>query len=224
MLSLQEFARKVNGPSLEREIDRQAEQGGENLDLARILSQRVNWTVDWEELGNESAPWEVYASRGEAVIFYDTKADPTRVIKLRGLEKNGFPGGYGCILGFNEKGEVDLIPGTIPQVLEREELSEIHLGFSCQLEAILEDESGILLSQRFVVGEEPTLEEIADLMLSEGWQSAQKDRDLAIRTRRNAWYREGILAVDANQTNLVRAEADGQVYPIDLIIWHDPRE
>lgn len=222
-LSQKEFAAKINGPSLEREIDRLAALGAEGIELARVLSRRVNSTVDWVDLGDESATWNVHASRGEAVVFFDTASDPSVVLKLRGLEQNGFPGGFGCILGFNERGKIDLLPCTIEQAIEREKLSWEELGFGCEPYAVIGDEVGLLLSQRFIVGESPTLAEIDTTMRAQGWEDASDDRELELRTRQNAWKREGLLAVDANQTNLIRAAADGQVYAIDVIIWQDPR-
>ncbi|MGY8643555.1 MAG: hypothetical protein ACKVJU_20980 [Verrucomicrobiales bacterium] len=33
------------------------------------------------------------------------------------------------------------------------------------------------------------------------------------------WRRGSVIASDANPTNFVKSEVDGELYPIDLIVW-----
>lgn len=216
MLKKRELAGRINGPSVDAEIDRLTRNGW--LDAAQILSARINRTVDWEPHGAADAPYRILASRGEAVVFFN-KAEK-RVYKLRGREENGFGGaGFGCILGRNEKGAIDLAPGSLEQAIEREQLSWNEFGFGCDVEDVLENEDGLLLSQKWVKGVEVTKQEIETYFLSNGWESQATNRDLAVAIRPNAWKRGEVIAVDANQTNLIKSTIDGEIYPIDLIVW-----
>lgn len=106
MLTQREFARLVDGPSLDREIDRLTKNGGGWLQAAQILSRRMNGTVDWEPLGPANARYSVIGSRGEAVLF-DDREDASRIVKLRGREESG----YGTA-GFDP---IDLIVWTMPE-------------------------------------------------------------------------------------------------------------
>ena len=219
MLAKRELARRINGPALDKEIDWLARKGW--LDAAQILSARVNRTVDWEALGDSAAPYSILASRGEAVVFFDQSVG--RVYKLRGREENGFGGaGFGCILMENEKGRLDLAPGTLQQAIKREDLAAEEFGFACEVEATIDGEDGLLLSQRFISGVAPTAKDVETYFLSLGWESLSSCRDLAIGIRPNAWRRGDVIAVDANETNLVKSTIDGRIHPIDLIVWRCP--
>jgi hypothetical protein len=55
-------------------------------------------------------------------------------------------------------------------------------------------------------------------MTSRGWEPLTHCRDVAVTLRDHAWQRAGIGAFDANETNFVKCEADGEHYPIDLIV------
>jgi hypothetical protein len=59
-------------------------------------------------------------------------------------------------------------------------------------------------------------------MTSRGWEPLTHCRDVAVTLRDHAWQRAGIGAFDANETNFVKCEADGEHYPIDLIVWRMP--
>ncbi len=222
MLLQQKFALLVDGPALDREINRMAKKGGGWLAAAGILSRRVNCTADWENLGPAGARYSVIGSRGEAVLF-DDRNDPSRIVKLRGLEENGFgTAGFGCILVRSERGVIEYGPSTMTQALERERLSWEHLGFGCEFEAEIGDGVGMLLSQRFINGVAPTDKEIREWMTKHGWQTLAERRDVAPTLRDHAWQRDGIGAFDANNTNFIKSEVDGALYPIDLIMWPMP--
>lgn len=221
MLSQRDFARLVDGPALEREIDRLTQKRGGWLDVAQILSRRINGTLDWEPLGPEGARYRIVGSRGEAVLFWDEMQ--RRIIKLRGREENGYgTAGFGCILVRNARGMIEYGPGTLAQAVRREELSWEHLGFGCEFDDIIGDEAGLLLAQRFIVGSTPTDREIRAWMTSRGWEPLTHARDVSVTLRDHAWQRDGIGAFDANDTNFIRCEADGELYPIDLIVWPMP--
>jgi hypothetical protein len=222
MLTPREFARLVDGPALDREIDRLTKKGGGWLQAAQILSRRVNGTADWENLGPAGARYSVIGSRGEAVLF-DDHEDASRIMKLRGREENGYgTAGFGCILVRNERGMTDYGPGSIEQALERERLSWEHLGFGCIFEKVIGDVSGLLLAQAFISGSAPTENEIRAWMTQHGWESLAEARDVAVTLRQHAWRRGKIGAFDANETNFIKSDADGQLYPIDLIVWTMP--
>ncbi|MBN8421337.1 MAG: hypothetical protein J0L73_20660 [Verrucomicrobia bacterium] len=59
-------------------------------------------------------------------------------------------------------------------------------------------------------------------MTRHGWESLEESRDVAVTLRRHAWRRGNIGAFDANETNFIKSDTDGQLYPIDLIIWTMP--
>jgi hypothetical protein len=222
MLTQQEFARLVDGPSLDREIDRLTKKGGGWLYAAQILSRRVNSTVDWEILGPAGSRYQVVGSRGEAVLFWDNLLK-NRIVKLRGREENGYgTAGFGCILVRNDRGLIEFGPGTIEQAIERERLCWEHLGFGCVFEDVIGDGNGLLLAQAFISGTAPTEQEISAWMTHHGWESLGAARDVTVTLRHHAWRRGKIGAFDANETNFIRSDTDGQLYPIDLIVWTMP--
>jgi len=222
MLTQREFARLVDGPAVDREIDRMAKKGGGWLQAAQILSRRVNGTLDWEDLGPAGARYSVIGSRGEAVLF-DDREDASRIIKLRGREENGYgTAGFGCILVRNERGMIEYGPGTIEQAMERERLSWEHLGFGCVFEDVIGDGAGLLLAQAFIGGTAPTEQEVRAWMMQHGWESLNEARDVTAPLRNHAWRRGEIGAFDANETNFIKSDVDGLLYPIDLIVWTMP--
>lgn len=221
-LTQREFAQLVDGPSLDREIDRMTRKRGGWLEAAQILSRRINGTLDWETLGPTGSRYSVIGSRGEAVLF-DDREFPERIVKLRGREENGYgTAGFGCILTRNARGMIEYGPGTIAQALERERLSWEQLGFGCEFEAIIGEEVGLLLHQQFIAGTTPSDREISAWMTEHGWKPLAERRDVAATLRTHAWERDGIGAFDANDTNFIKSDADGMLYPIDLIVWRMP--
>jgi hypothetical protein len=223
MLTQREFARLIDGPALDREIDRLTRKGGSWILAAQILSRRVNGTVDWAPLGPAGSRYSILGSRGEAVLFWDNQIKD-RIIKLRGREENGFgTAGFGCILVRNERGMIEYGPGTIEEALERERLSWEHLGFSSRFDDLIGDDAGLLLVQDFIAGTAPTEKEIRAWMIERGWETLEDAREVAVSLRQHAWHRDGIGAFDANETNFVKSEADGEIYPVDLIVWRMPQ-
>ena len=222
MLTQREFARLVDGPAVDREIDRLTRKGGGWIRTAQILSRRINGTVDWEPLGPAGARYSVIGSRGEAVLF-DDREDASRVVKLRGREENGYgTAGFGCVLVRNERGVIEYGPGTIEQALERERLTWALFGYGCVFENVIGDGDGLLLAQAFIGGTAPTEKEICTWMMRHGWESLEDARDVSISLRRHAWRRGEFGAFDANETNFIKSDMDGQLYPIDLIVWKMP--
>jgi hypothetical protein len=221
-ISQRDFAQLLDGPAVEREIDRLAKKRGGWLDVAQILSRRINGTLDWEPLGPLGSRYRIVSTRGEAVLFWDDHLK-NRIIKLRGREENGYgTAGFGCILVRNARGMIDYGPGTMEQAVERERLSWEHLGFGCTVESLIGEGVGMLLAQRFIAGTTPTDAEICDWMLRNGWEPLREHREVVVTLRDHAWQRDGIGAFDANDTNFIKCSADGQIYPIDLIVWPMP--
>lgn len=222
MLKRFELAQLIDGAALDREVERLSRKGGSWVEAAAILSRRINWTVDWSDLGPADARLSVIGSRGEAVLF-DDRADPTQIIKLRGREENGFgSAGFGCILGRDKMGRVAYAPGTMAQAMEREELSWQQLGFACSVAHVIEEDAGLLLTQHFIVGQAPKDAEIQAYMRRNGWEHLHGHREVAPTLQAHAWRRGDVAAFDANETNFIKADADGKIYPIDLIVWHWP--
>jgi hypothetical protein len=222
MLSRSELARLIDGPALEREIDRLGKLGGSWVQAATVLSRRINWTVDWADLGPAGARFRVIGSRGEAVLF-DDREDPEVIIKLRGREENGFgDAGFGCILARNARGEVAYAPGTMEQAVEREKLTWEAFGFSCHVLDEVEDGMGLLLAQDFIEGIAPTEKEIHTYMIRQGWEWQRTNSGVSPTLCHFAWRKGNLGAFDANETNLIKSALDGEIYPIDLIVWHWP--
>ena len=221
MLSRTEFAAQIDGPAVEAEIDRLSRMGGGWLGAAQILTRRLNATLDWPVFGPEGSQFEILASRGEAVVFMDRLNHC--IVKLRGREENGFGGaGFGCTLGRDARGMISFMPGSIHQAMEREALTWENFGFACRYEDILEEEAGLLLRQDFVDGRAPSGKEIHHYMKEQGWTWMNGDTSVSPVLQPNAWKRGNIGAFDANETNFIKAHADGEIYPIDLIVWHWP--
>ncbi|MGY8643556.1 MAG: hypothetical protein ACKVJU_20985 [Verrucomicrobiales bacterium] len=170
MLTRQSFAKEINGPSVDDAVISAGKRGGGWLDWSAVLNRSLYKTLDWAPLGGEDARFRFLSSRGEAVIFRgDFQKD--RVLKLRGLEENGFMGGFGSIIGRNERGKLDYLVGTLEQALERERPTWREFGFGCDVFDILEGEVGLVLEQRFINGEAPTETVIRDYMIANGWES-----------------------------------------------------
>ncbi len=222
MLSRSEFAKLIDGASFDRELERLTRKGGGWVEAASVLSRRINWTLDWEDLGPPGARYKVVGSRGEAVLLWDDLLR-TRIMKLRGREENGYgSAGFGCILTRSAQGRVVYGPGSLGQAIERERLTWEQFGFSCQVEAVLENDAGLLLAQDFIVGSAPTEAEIQAYMRARGWESLRGCREVSPVLQNHAWRRGKVGAFDANETNFIKAAADGLIYPIDLIVWHWP--
>ena len=227
MLIQREFALAIDGVAVDAEIDRLCKQGADGVAMAGRLSRRVNCTVDWESLGPDGARYRHMASRGEAVVFWDD-LEKDRVIKLRGRPENGYETtGFGCILGRHRNGQIELQPGTLAQAVIRESLCWDQFGFGCDVEAVIGEDIGLVLSQRWIrpahAGSRASSQkEIKTWMKERGWEPLMNRRDVSISLRGEAWQRDGIGAFDVNETNFIRSEEDGLLYPIDLIVWPMP--
>lgn len=227
MLTQRDFALSIDGVAIDAEIDRLGQQGSDGVEMARRLSRRVNCTVDWENLGQSGSRYRHMASRGEAVVFWDDLAGD-RVIKLRGRPENGFETtGFGCILGRNKHGLIELQPGTLAQAVIRESLCWEQFGFGCTVEAVVGDDIGLVLSQKWIrpanTSSRTVLQkEIEAWMIERGWERLTDRRDVSISLRGEAWQYDAMGAFDVNETNFIQSEEDGLLYPIDLIVWPMP--
>lgn len=227
MLTQQDFALSIDGVAVNAEIDRLSQQGADGVTMASRLSRRINCTVDWEPLGPDGARYRHMASRGEAVVFWDD-LEGDRVIKLRGKSENGYETtAFGCILGRNKLGLIELQPGTLAQTVIRESLCWEYFGFGCHVEAVVGDDVGLVLTQKWIrpvnTASKLTLErEIRSWMIARGWEPLTNRQDVSITLRDEAWQRDGIGAFDVNETNFIKSEEDGELYPIDLIVWPLP--
>ncbi len=227
MLTQQDFAQQIDGASIDAEIDRLGRQGADGVLMAGQLSRRVNCTVDWQPLGPDGARYRQMASRGESVVFWDDW-NRNRVIKLRGRPENGYDTtGFGSILGRDRRGMIELQRGTLAQAVVREGLCWEHFGFGCHVEAVIGEDAGLLLSQRWIRAAETVSwtalrREIKNWMAERGWMPLTDRRDVSILLQDEAWCREGIGAFDVNEANFIKNEEDGQLYPIDLIVWPLP--
>ncbi|MEQ1934746.1 MAG: hypothetical protein ABL962_12875 [Fimbriimonadaceae bacterium] len=227
MLTQQDFARLIDGAAIDAEIDRLGRQGADGVAMASRLSRRINCTVDWQPLGPDGARYRHMACRGEAVVFWDD-LDGDRVIKLRGMPENGYETtGFGCILGRNKLGLIELQPGTLAQAVIRESLCWEQFGFGCHVETVVGEDVGLVLAQKWIrpataASTSALKREIQTWMAARGWESLTDRRDVSVTLRDEAWHRDGMGAFDVNETNFIKSEEDGELYPIDLIVWPLP--
>lgn len=229
MLSPQEFAERVDGAAIEAEIGRLSSQHrADAVEMATRLSRRIHRTVNWSPLGPEGARFRLMTSRGEAVVFWDDQDPSERVIKLRGRVENGFDTtGFGCILGRNARGMIELQAGTLAQAVIRESLCWEQFGFGCTIEDVIGDDVGLLLAQRWIRPEtalpsSQLQKRIAQWMTERGWKPLLDRSDVPMHLRNHAWQRDGIGVFDANETNFILSAEDGELYPIDLVVWPLP--
>jgi hypothetical protein len=227
MLTQKDFARQIDGAAIDAEIDRLCRQGADGVGMASQLSRRINGTVDWHPLGLDGARYRHMASRGEAVVFWD-ELDGERLIKLRGMPENGYETtGFGCILGRNKLGLIELQPGTLAQAVIRESLCWEHFGFGCHVEAVVGEDVGLVLTQKWIrplanFAISTLRREIQTWMSARGWQPLADHRDVSSTLRDEAWHRDGMAAFDVNVTNFIKSEEDQELYPIDLVVWPLP--
>lgn len=227
MLTQRDFAQLIDGAAIDAEIDWLGKQGADGVAMASRLSRRVNCTLDWQPLGPGGARYRHMASRGEAVVFWDD-LDGDRVIKLRGMPENGYETtGFGCILGRNKHGLIELQPGTLAQAVIRESLCWDLFGFGSDVEAIVGDDVGLVLAQKWIrpmnpISKTALKREIKTWMAARGWEPLTNHRNVSITLRDEAWQCDGIGAFDVNETNFIKSEEDGELYPIDLIVWPLP--
>lgn len=229
MLSPQEFAERVDGAAIDAQIDRLSGQHrADAVEMATRLSRRIHRTVDWSPLGPEGARFRLMTSRGEAVVFWDDQDPGERVIKLRGRQENGFDAtGFGCILGRNARGLIELQPGTLAQAVIRESLCWELFGFGCTIEDVIGDDVGLLLAQRWIRPEAmlsagQLQQRIARWMTEQGWKPLSERPDVSMPLRNHAWHRDGMGVFDANETNFILSAEDDELYPIDLVVWPLP--
>lgn len=227
MLTQREFAQLIDGPAVEAELDLLVKLGSDGIDMAARLNRRVQRTVDWQPLGPEGARFRHMTSRGESVVFWDDrKAD--QVIKMRGLPEHGFETtGFGCVLGTNKQGLIHLQPGTLAQAIVRESLCWDLFGFGCLVEDIVGDDIALLLSQRWIRPAEnipgnTIKHKIKHWMIQQGWKSLAENRSISPLVCNHAWHKDGIGAFDVNETNFILSAENGELYPIDLIVWPLP--
>ncbi len=98
--------------------------------------------------------------------------------------------------------------------LERWSLFNAAFGDDVRLERVLSIGNGlsIVVSQRDITGDAPSLEEIESYFVERGF--------LPVPNSQDAYYRaaDDLLSLDAHQANLVRT-ADG-IVPIDIPVFH----
>ncbi len=227
MLTQEEFAQLIDGQSIETEMDRLVKLGPDGVDMATRLSRRIQRIVDWKPLGSEGARFRLMTSCGESVVFWDDQT-ANQVVKMRGAPESGFETtGFGCVLGINKQGLIDVQPGTLAQAIVRESLCWDLFGFGCQVEDIVGDDAALLLSQRWIKPADniPTSainHRIENWMARQGWKSLAESRSVSPLICNHAWHKDGVGAFDVNESNFILSAMNGELYPIDLIVWPLP--
>jgi hypothetical protein len=101
----------------------------------------------------------------KAVVFGDPANQ--QFIKLIGGARRA---GFGWAVDINPEGLWILLPGHLVECLRRFALAEKHFPTGIDLHALATDGSFLFLQQPFIVGENPTLLELAEWMHERGWQ------------------------------------------------------
>ncbi|MCB1094947.1 MAG: hypothetical protein KDN22_05140 [Verrucomicrobiae bacterium] len=97
-------------------------------------------------------------------------------------------------------------------MLARLALFEALFPTGLSAEAVAADGSFLLVRQPFIVGTHPTVEELDQWMRREGWEKIHPPshgRTLNSLT----WSKARWGATDVRPENVIRCEADGQLYP-----------
>jgi hypothetical protein len=200
-----DFAETLDGGQVEGEL---SSIFRETPEFGRSLALRL---ADFHQ-SNSRGDLSLIGGGGEAVVFGDPANQ--QVIKLLG---GAGKAGFGWTIDVDAEGLWILRPGGLAESLRRFALAEEHFPTGLDLHALAADGSFLLLQQPFILGENPTSPQLADWMHQRGWQlfvPPTRHDMLANQT----WRRGDVIATDVRPENAILAEADGQIYPFDLIL------
>ena len=204
-LEAEDFAQRLDGAQVEGEL---ATIFRETPEFGRSIATRLADFHNEESQG----PLTLIGAGGESVVFFDPQSQ--RVLKLLS------PAGrarFGWLIGRDSANKFLLRPGNLSETLVRYWLAEKAFPTGLEIEAIGVDGSFLVLSQPFFVGSNPTQSELSAWMTARGWEATKPSTDL--ETLANlSWKKENLLATDVRPENVIVSEADGELYPFDLIL------
>lgn len=204
-LEKSEFAEKLDGRQVDREIGdifRETPEFGRSVALRLADFHDVQSTGDLHLIGGG----------GEAVVFFDAEAQ--QVVKLLG---GAGKAGFGWVIDSDPDERMFLRPGSLTEALWRFHLAESCFPTGLDLGWLGNDGSFLLLTQPFLVGENPEMESLSTWMIRAGWERFEAPSDLEMLAKQT-WQRQSILASDVRSENAILAEADGKIYPFDFVV------
>ena len=113
-------------------------------------------------------------------------------------------------------GEWIIRPGGLAEALMRFWLAEQSFPTGLDIEAIGMDGEFLLLSQPFLVGENPGEEQLSGWMIEQGWEQIVPQTQLEMIAAQT-WKSGLTIVTDVRSENAILAEVDGQIYPFDFI-------
>lgn len=204
-LEAEAFAQSLDGSQVESEL---AATFRETPEFGRSLALRL---ADYHEESSHGH-LTLIGGGGEAVVFFDPENQ--RVLKLLSPAGRAH---FGWLIDRDNNGQLSLRASTLPEALCRYWLAEQAFPTGLDIEAIGTDGSFLVLSQPFLLGTNPTENELAQWMGAHGWEKTAPPTNL--ETLANlTWQKQGYLATDVRPENVIRAEADGELYPFDFIL------
>jgi hypothetical protein len=200
-----DFAQSLDGYQVESEL---SEIFRETPEFGRSLALRLADFHQSDAEGNLS----LIGGGGEAVVFFDPANQ--QVIKLLG---GAGKAGFVWTIDVDAEGMSILRPGGLTESLIRFMLAEENFPTGLDLHALGSDGSFLLLQQPFIVGTNPSENDLADWMRQQGWQAYTPPTRLDMLAQLT-WRRDGIIATDVRPENAILAESDGEIYPFDIIL------
>ena len=106
------------------------------------------------------------------------------------------------------------------RILARLALFEALFPTGLSIDSVADDGSFFLFRQRFIGGPHPTEEALHAWMIAHGWVRSSElahGKTLSELT----WMKDKFLVTDVRPENVIQADADGELYPIDFIVSGD---
>ncbi len=201
-----QFAQRLNGQQVDREL---GEIFRETPEFGRSLATRLADFHDSDTRGDLM----LIGGGGEAVVFGDDSNQ--QVAKLLGTSGKAQ---FGWVLDADAEGRWLLRPGNLAEALTRYWLAETH-AFPSRLgiDSIGANGDFVILTQPFLVGGNPTEDQLAAWMREQGWQRISPPTELEMLTQLT-WQRANLVATDVRPENAIVAESDGDIYPFDFVV------
>ncbi len=205
---LEDFSARLDTTQVEGELN---EIFRESPEFGRALSQRLERFIDQSSEGS----LELIGAGGEATVFADDARQ--QVIKLSGPPARSQ---FGWIIYRESDGLLSLKPGDLASVLARLALFEALFPTGLSIDAIADDGSFFLFRQIFIAGTHPTEEALHTWMTGHGWtRSFDSAHGKTLSTL--TWTKGKFIATDVRPENVIQADSNGELYPIDFIVSGD---
>jgi hypothetical protein len=198
------FGKRLAGRQVESELNSIFR---ETPEFGRSLAQRL---VDFHD-SNSTGCLTLIGGGGEAVVFFDHENQS--VIKLLGVAGKA---GFGWSICQDDEQRLALHPGSLSESMIRFWLAEQHFPTGLDIQWIGENRDFLVLTQPFLLGENPEKGPLAELMSASGWEPFAPPSELIV-IQTQTWKKSNIIATDVRPENAILAESDGVIYPFDFI-------